>query len=202
MASVDHLFRVIVIGDPAVGKSSIVVRLADGEFPENYACTIGADFKLHTIEQDGKIVRLQIWDTAGQERFKSITTSYYRGAKGAILVYDITDRESFDNVSRWSQDLDRLASANVPKVLIGNKCDRTSDRQVTYKEGRECAEQLGCAFKETSAKSNEENRITEAFQVMATEMLRRVTLEATSGKEAGEALLRMGQTSADQACCA
>jgi Ras-related protein Rab-1A len=109
---------------------------ADDTYTESYISTIGVDFKIRTIELDGKTVKLQIWDTAGQERFRTITSSYYRGAHGIIIVYDITDRESFDNVKQWLNEIDRYACENVNKLLVGNKCDLEAKRQVEFEEAK------------------------------------------------------------------
>ncbi|KAI4832864.1 hypothetical protein KUCAC02_015808 [Chaenocephalus aceratus] len=126
----DYLFKLILIGDSSVGKTNLLLRFADDTGISS--CTIGVDFKIRTIELDGKTIKLQIWDTAGQERFRTITSSYYRGAHGIIVVYDVTDQESFNNVKQWLQEIDRNASENVNKLLVGNKCDLTKKKVVDY----------------------------------------------------------------------
>ncbi|XP_028065550.1 ras-related protein RIC1-like isoform X2 [Camellia sinensis] len=108
----------------------------DDSYLESYISTIGVDFKIYTIEQDGKTIKLQIWDTAGQECFRTIISSYYRGAHGIIVVYDVTDQESFDNVKQWLSEIDRYASENVNKLLVGNKCDLTAPKVVSYETGK------------------------------------------------------------------
>ncbi|KAL8181159.1 UNVERIFIED_CONTAM: Ras- protein Rab-1A [Gekko kuhli] len=124
----DYLFKLLLIGDSGVGKSCLLLRFADDTYTESYISTIGVDFKIRTIELDGKTIRLQIWDTAGQERFRTITSSYYRGAPGIIVVYDVTDQESFNNVKQWLQEIDRYASENVNKLLpAGSTCNPLQD---------------------------------------------------------------------------
>uniref|UniRef100_A0A8C6SGW5 RAB1A, member RAS oncogene family a n=1 Tax=Neogobius melanostomus TaxID=47308 RepID=A0A8C6SGW5_9GOBI len=149
----DYLFKLLLIGDSGVGKSCLLLRFADDTYTESYISTIGVDFKIRTIELDGKTIKLQIWDTAGQERFRTITSSYYRGAHGIIVVYDVTDQESFNNVKQWLQEIDRYASENVNKLLVGNKCDLTTKKVVDYTTAKEFADNLGIPFLETSAKS-------------------------------------------------
>lgn len=139
----DYLFKLLLIGDSGVGKSCLLLRFADDTYTESYISTIGVDFKIRTIELDGKTIKLQIWDTAGQERFRTITSSYYRGAHGIIVVYDVTDLDSFNNVKQWLQEIDRYACDNVNKLLVGNKCDMSARKVVEYNTAKEFAEQLG-----------------------------------------------------------
>ena len=127
----------LLIGNSGVGKSCLLVRYAvsinvifnnlhimqENSFNENFFNTIGVDFKIKTIQMDGQNIKLQIWDTAGQERFRTLTASYYRGAHGIIVVFDVTERETFENVRQWMQEIERFASDNVCRVLVGNKCD-------------------------------------------------------------------------------
>src|SRR3569833_3374668 len=113
MAEYDHLFKLLLIGDSGVGKSCLLLRFADKSYTDSYISTIGVDFKIRNIELDGKKIKLQIWDTANQEHYKTITSSYYRGAHGIAIVYDVTDQESFNNVRNWLQEIDKFASDNV-----------------------------------------------------------------------------------------
>lgn len=168
----DYLFKLLLIGDSGVGKSCLLLRFADDTYTESYISTIGVDFKIRTIELDGKTIKLQIWDTAGQERFRTITSSYYRGAHGIIVVYDVTDQESFVNVKQWLQEIDRYASENVNKLLVGNKCDLTSKKVVDYTTAKEYADQLGIPFLETSAKNS--TNVEQAFMTMAAEIKNRM----------------------------
>jgi len=150
----DYLFKLLLIGDSGTGKSCLLNRFADDTYTESYISTIGVDFKIRTIELDGKTIKLQIWDTAGQERFRTITSSYYRGAHGIIIVYDITNQESFNNVIQWLQEIDRHAPANVNKLLVGNKNDLMKKKMVDYTTAKEFADSKGISFLETSAKNS------------------------------------------------
>jgi len=175
----DYLFKLLLIGDSGVGKSCLLLRFADDTYTESYISTIGVDFKIRTIELDGKTIKLQIWDTAGQERFRTITSSYYRGAHGIIVVYDVTDQESFNNVKQWLQEIDRYACETVNKLLVGNKCDLTTKKVVDYTTAKEYADTLGIPFLETSAKNA--TNVETAFMTMAAEIKNRVGPPAPSG---------------------
>jgi len=168
----DYLFKLLLIGDSGVGKSCLLLRFADDTYTESYISTIGVDFKIRTIDLQGKTVKLQIWDTAGQERFRTITSSYYRGAHGIIIVYDITDQVSFNNVKQWLQEIDRYACDNVNKLLVGNKSDLTSKRVVDTQAAKEFADSLGIPFLETSAKNS--TNVEAAFVKMAEEIKNRM----------------------------
>lgn len=150
----DLLFKILIIGDSGVGKSCLLLKFTDRYFNDSYISTIGVDFKIQTIQLDNKIIKLQLWDTAGQERFKTITTSYYRGAHGIVIVYDISDKESFLNVRNWIAEVNKYASDNVKLLLVGNKCDLQKERQVSIEEGTELANKLNIPFVEASAKDS------------------------------------------------
>ncbi|ESO03441.1 hypothetical protein HELRODRAFT_157126 [Helobdella robusta] len=150
----DLLFKLLLIGDSGVGKTCLLFRFSDDAFNTTFISTIGIDFKIKTVELGGKKIKLQIWDTAGQERFHTITTSYYRGAMGIILVYDITSLKTFENISKWLRYIDEHANADVEKMILGNKCDMEDRRQVPKEKGQEIADQHHIPFLETSAKSN------------------------------------------------
>jgi len=149
----DHLFKLLIIGDSGVGKSSLLLRFADNTFSPNYITTIGVDFKIRTIAIEGERVKLQIWDTAGQERFRTITSTYYRGTHGVIVVYDVTSGESFANVKRWLHEIDQNCE-NVQRILVGNKCDDTERRVVAQTDARRFSDQMQISYFETSAKNN------------------------------------------------
>ncbi|OEU09538.1 Rab1/RabD-family small GTPase [Fragilariopsis cylindrus CCMP1102] len=166
----DYLFKLVLIGDSGVGKSCLLLRFADDAFTESYISTIGVDFRFRTVKIDNKTVKLQIWDTAGQERFRTITSAYYRGADGIIMVFDVTSMESFDHVNDWLKEVNRYAAEGTVKLLVGNKSDRTADRVVTEVQAKEFADELGIPFIETSAKSSK--NVEEAFLTMAGELIR------------------------------
>lgn len=182
----DYLFKLLLIGDSGVGKSCLLLRFADHTYTESYISTIGVDFKIRTIELDGKTIKLQIWDTAGQERFRTITSSYYRGAHGIIVVYDVTDLESFNNVKQWLNEIDRYASENVCKLLVGNKCDLVSKKVVDFDTAKEFADKLAIPFLETSAKAA--TNVEKAFLTMAAEIKNNMatsTPAASTDKQGG-----------------
>jgi Ras-related protein Rab-1A len=150
----DYLFKFLLVGDSGVGKSCLVLKFTDRVFNDSYISTIGVDFKIQTLQLDGKFIKLQIWDTAGQERFRSITSSYYRGAHAVIIVFDLTDTETFENVRNWIHEIERYAAEHVCKMLIGNKADLTNLRQVSTERAQELATKLQIPYFETSAKTN------------------------------------------------
>jgi Ras-related protein Rab-1A len=164
----DYLFKLLLIGDSGVGKSCLLLRFADDTYTDSYISTIGVDFKIRTVDLDTKTIKLQIWDTAGQERFRTITSSYYRGAHGIIIVYDITDKESFDNVRQWLFEIDRYANEQVCKLLVGNKADLKNKRAVEFETAKAFADELNIPFLETSAKSA--TNVEQAFLTMAAQI--------------------------------
>ena len=174
-----------------MGKSCLLLRFADDTYTESYISTIGVDFKIRTIELDGKTIKLQIWDTAGQERFRTITSSYYRGAHGIIVVYDVTDQESFNNVKQWLHEIDRYACENVNKLLVGNKSDLTSKRVVSFDAAKEFADNLGIEFLETSAKNA--TNVEQAFMTMAAQIKNRMANAPVQPGSMGTVAVGKGQ---------
>ncbi|KAL6054604.1 Ras-related protein Rab-2-B [Balamuthia mandrillaris] len=151
-SSYTYLFKYIIIGDTGCGKSCLLLQFTDKRFQPVHDLTIGVEFGARVIDIKGKQIKLQIWDTAGQESFRSITRSYYRGAAGALLVYDITRRETFNHLSCWLEDAREHASSSMIIILVANKSDLEHQRVVSTEEGRQFAQENGLIFLETSAK--------------------------------------------------
>ena len=167
----DYSYKICIIGDSTVGKTCIIVRFNGGDFPSGQITTIGVDFQMKIIQVKGKSVKLKIYDTAGQERFRSLTANFYKGSDGIILVYDITNKNSFKSITKWNQQIQEKIKDNIPKVLVGNKCDLSDRRDVTEEEGRELAQKFNMPFFEVSAKEN--TKISEPFVTLAAEMLKK-----------------------------
>ncbi|XP_058791507.1 ras-related protein Rab-3 isoform X2 [Phymastichus coffea] len=150
----DYMFKLLIIGNSSVGKTSFLFRYADDSFTSAFVSTVGIDFKVKTVFRNDKRVKLQIWDTAGQERYRTITTAYYRGAMGFILMYDITNEESFNSVQDWLTQIKTYSWDNAQIILVGNKCDMEDERVISFERGKQLAEHLKVQFFETSAKEN------------------------------------------------
>ena len=167
-----YLFKYIIIGDSAVGKSNILLRYIHDNFNEEFQSTIGVEFGAKNIKLEDKVYRIQIWDTAGQETFRSITRAYYKNSVCAFVVYDITNRNSFQNVKSWIEDCRKQSPKTVFMVLIGNKVDLEGSRQVSYEEGSVFAEKNGMLFFETSAKTGK--NIEEIFLKSSMEIAKKI----------------------------
>jgi Ras-related protein Rab-8A len=200
----DYLVKLLLIGDSGVGKSSLLTKFADDKFSPHIGQTIGMDFKVKMLTLGGKRVKLQIWDTAGQERFHTITQQYYRNAMGIILVYDVTNEESFNNIRRWAAQIAAHGADGADRMLLGNKADR-AERVVDEAKGQALANEYGMPFMETSAK--EGKNVTEAFHAVADSVrLRLQAQESTSSaqpsfKLSGQAGSSEASTERRRGCC-
>ncbi|XVF09483.1 hypothetical protein REPUB_Repub07fG0096900 [Reevesia pubescens] len=205
----DYLFKAVLIGDSAVGKSNLLSRFATDEFRLDSKPTIGVEFAYRNIKIGDKIIKAQIWDTAGQERFRAITSSYYRGALGALLVYDITRRTTFTSVKKWMHELREFGNFDMVVVLVGNKSDLTQSREVSEEEGRTLAESEGLFFMETSALEN--LNVEEAFLQMITkihELMSKKYLDAKTNEistpHSGKEIITIDEVTATKSsnnCC-
>ena len=175
----EFFFKVLILGDSAVGKTCVITRYTDNRFEKNYLSTTGIDYKLKNIKlDDGKNVKLQIWDTLGQERYRSLTKNYYKSAQGIILIYDITNRETFENVRNWIKSINAEADERVVIILVGNKCDFEENRQVSKEEGEQLAQELNLPFFECSAKENK--NIIETFNGLTEKLI--INYQKVEGK--------------------
>jgi small GTP-binding protein len=163
--SYDLLYKIIIVGDTCVGKSNILSRYIKNIFREDSKSTVGVELGNKLLKVKGTNTKLQIWDTAGQERYRSITSSYYKGSHGCFIVYDITNEQSFENVEKWFEQVQKEGSKDVSIILVGNKCDLENERKVPKEKGEEKAKLLNIPFFETSALSN--IKIEDIFTVIA-----------------------------------
>ena len=164
------IFKVIVVGDAAVGKTSLMFRFVHGSFQKDYKMTIGVNFATKMVNLDSTKVKLSIWDTAGQERFHFLLPSYYDGSSGGLIVFDVTRRESFTNLPKWLEQV-RAKTGNIPLLIIGNKADLEDLRAVTLEEAKQFAQQYNVVYTETSAKTGENvNDVFAALTQFMTEL--------------------------------
>ncbi|XP_076888329.1 ras-related protein RABA6a-like [Bidens hawaiensis] len=177
----DYLFKTVLIGDSAVGKSNLLSRFAKDEFRIDSKPTIGVEFAYRNVKVGDKIAKAQIWDTAGQERFRAITSSYYRGALGAMLVYDITRRGTFENLKKWLHELREYGNRDMVIVLVGNKSDLVDSREVEAEDGQSLAQIENLCFMETSAKEN--LNVEDAFHQMITKIFEIASQKSLESKE-------------------
>jgi Ras-related protein Rab-11A len=188
----DYLFKIVLIGDSGVGKSNLLSRFTRNEFNLESKSTIGVEFATKSIQAEGKTIKAQIWDTAGQERYRAITSAYYRGAVGALLVYDISKHGTFENVERWLKELRDHAEANIVVMLVGNKSDLRHLRTVETDEAMAFSEQHNLAFIETSAL--DASGVDTAFQRILTEIYRLMSRRNIAAAEESNAPLSSGKT--------
>ena len=202
----DHMFRYIIVGDMAVGKSCLLLQFTDHKFRHQHELTIGVEFGGKTIEVKNKNIKIQIWDTAGQEAFQAITRTYYKGAIGALLVYDITKHDTFDHINKWINEVKNNGSKDIVCMLIGNKKDLEEERQVRYEEGKELADKNKMLFIETSAKTAE--NVQECFYLSAEKILEQIsktgidpTLPAKNVKISIDEDAEEEETKEKKSCC-
>mmetsp|Transcript_5406 Transcript_5406/g.13177 ORF Transcript_5406/g.13177 Transcript_5406/m.13177 type:complete len:204 (-) Transcript_5406:282-893(-) len=196
-----YVVRLLMLGDSGAGKSTLLLRYVQDGFETEHMPTIGIDFRLKTIELDGKTIKVQVWDTAGQERFRTITHNYYRGAHGILLTYDVTKEASFLNIRKWIQDVRTYAEQNVNLVLIGNKCDLVDRKAVQKERGEQLAEEYGIQFFEASAK--EDINVSEAFDSLVRAVCKR-KFEGNRKSEDGKMNNKVGLQKGDSKkskCC-
>jgi Ras-related protein Rab-18 len=184
--------KILIIGQSGVGKSSLLLRFTDDVFDPDQPATIGVDFKVKTLDVEGNLVKLAIWDTAGQERFRTLTPSYYRGAQGAILVYDVSSRQSFERLDPWLQELNNYSTkSNIVKMLVGNKIDK--ERVVSREEGLQFARRHAMLFIEASAKSRE--GVQCAFEELVQKIIQTPGLWESDSQSSAGLSLREDQSS-------
>ena len=202
----EFMFKVVLVGDSFVGKTNIMSKYLKNEFHEDSKATVGVEFGSKQFNVEGHSIKAQIWDTAGQERYKAITSAYYKGAKGAFIVYDITRKNSFESIDKWINDVTAVADKKITIVLIGNKSDLEDQRQVTKEQGEDKANKLQVAFLETSAFSGE--NLEKAFQMMIKEVYQKCHEEMMSEGDVdiikgGEDInLAKKNNSGEKKCCA
>ena len=202
----EFMFKVVLVGDSFVGKTNIMSKYLKNEFHEDSKATVGVEFGSKQFTIEGHSIKAQIWDTAGQERYKAITSAYYKGAKGAFIVYDITRKNSFESIDKWINDVTAVADKKITIVLIGNKSDLEDQRQVTKEQGEDKANKLQVAFLETSAFSGE--NLEKAFQMMIKEVYQKCHEEMMSEGDVdiikgGEDInLAKKNNSGEKKCCA
>ncbi|KAL2902985.1 Ras-related protein RABD2c [Bienertia sinuspersici] len=187
----DYLFKLLLIGDSGVGKSCLLLRM----MPILRVTSAPLELTLKSV----LLNKMGRWDTAGQERFRTITSSYYRGAHGIIVVYDVTDQESFNNVKQWLNEIDRYASDNVNKLLVGNKCDLTANKVVSYETGKAFADELGIPFLETSAKSA--TNVEQAFMAMTGAIKNRMASQPAQNARAPTVQIKGQPLNQKTGCC-
>jgi len=179
----EMMAKVILIGDSSVGKTNIMSKYLKNQFNENSKATVGVEFGSKLFKLNGHNIKAQIWDTAGQEKYKAITGAYYKGSKGAFVVYDITRKETFESVDKWINDLKSSGDPKLIIIIIGNKCDLEEKREILKEQGEEKAKSFGCAFLETSALSGD--NIDKGFEMMISEIFKKYGNDSNEDDELG-----------------
>jgi Ras-related protein Rab-11A len=204
----DMIIKIVLIGETAVGKTNLLLRYTDNKYDFSQRPTIGMDFVSKDVTLEGKKIKIQFWDTAGQEKYKSIANSYFKISNGIVLVYDVTRRETFEKLGRWLDDIHSNSQSEIRILLVGNKVDLTDQRQVPTEEGKEFARANGLFFWETSGKTNQDNCVFRAFDLILEECLREASRREQ--REDGEQFDRLKRESLkvkqrdkknDRGCC-
>ena len=194
----DHFVKLLIIGESGVGKTCILLRFADDKFPIVHQTTVGVDFKQKMINFNNKTIKIQIWDTAGQERFRTLTNNYFKPANGIILVYDVSDENSFYSIKNWIKQIESLADPSVCVILIGNKCEvDESVRKVKYEDAQKLAKELKIPFMETSAKNN--LNISQVFNTITKQIIDK--LEGNNVNASGRITLKSENQSNQRCYC-
>jgi small GTP-binding protein len=201
-ASHDYLFKLVLIGDSGVGKTNIISRYVHDRYSANTISTVGIEYSIRNVEIDGKTIKVQIWDTAGQERYRAVPSAYFRGALGAIVVYDITRSCTYDSVGRWLYETHSQTQHQEPvKLLIGNKSDMADIREVAIDDAKAYAESNQMSFMETSAKDS--TNIEEAFKLIVHEIYRKMSAneDQDTNSECGSVELKYPMPKGRRKCC-
>ena len=194
----DLKYKIMILGESKVGKTSLIKRYTKDEFGGAYLATVGMDFEDKIIDIDNKKVRLQIWDTAGQERFRNVTKKYFQSSNGLLIVYDITDKESFEKINFWVDSIKNYAPENVKLILVGNKCDLINKREVTVEEGENYAKKLNIKFFESSAKDG--TNVKDLFFYLANKIYQDDKTKRKDNKDNGMKL-ESGNKKGKKKCC-
>jgi len=201
METYDYLFKLLMVGDSGVGKTSLLLQFTQGDFNVQMRSTVGVDLKVKMMKFRNKITKLTIWDTAGQERFRTLTSAYYRGAHGIILVYDVTSRESFQNIKDWLKEISIYSTNDdVVKMLVGNKIDKSTERQVTKDEAIAFARSESMLYVESSAKNK--TGVQQAFEELIEKILDvPALLETNKEEKKSNVQIETNETNANQSLC-
>ena len=192
----DVKYKIMVLGESKVGKTSLIKRYTKEQFGGVYLTTVGMDFQDKIIEIEDKKIRLQVWDTAGQERFRNVTKSYFQSSHGLLVVYDITDKESFEKINFWIENIKNNAPENAKLILVGNKCDLANERKVTIEDGENKARKYNIKFFESSAKDG--TNVNELFFYLANEIYQD---EKTKGKDNKKTMQLDSKKKGKKGCC-
>lgn len=195
------MLKIILIGDSCVGKSCLLVRYADDKFPEKYITTIGVDFRFKSEKYENKCVKVQIWDTAGQERYRSLAKTFYRNAQGVIIVYDMTNKETFDNIKKWINEAKTNIDGfdKIPKIIIGNKCDIITERMISEEEIKLKEKEFEMKFVTASAKTGE--GVVEAFNIVIKDIMKLIKTNKIGNDKSDGVIVNDNRKHKRNSCC-